>query len=244
MTNLATVISDIHLQPDQPDHPINQAFLKFLYEVAPHSEKLYILGDLFELWLGDDIGLQQFASEIQALKQLNDSGTQIYIQYGNRDFLMRRAFTQAIGAQLLPDEYPAEIGAHKLLMVHGDQLCTEDHQYQKMRRWFRNPVIQWLFLHLPRKKRLAIGLKMRNESEQAGHNKSPQQMDVTETAVKELFDKHPGYRILIHGHTHKPAVHQYHFQGKDYQRYVLSDWRPQSNYLSVTGQAIEIHDLK
>lgn len=237
---LGMVIADIHLQPNHPTHPINQHFLKFLTGVAPKAEALYILGDLFEVWLGDDIGLIQYQTELTALKRLVDSGTQVYVQYGNRDFLMRKNFSKQTGIQLLPDEYPAEIGQHKLLMVHGDQLCTLDAQYQKMRKLFRNPIIQWLFLHLPKAKRMAIGQKMRQGSQQSTQAKNHAIMDVEQASIEQLFTHYPDYNTLIHGHTHRPNLHDFAMQERDYKRYVLSDWRPQATYLQITDSTLEI----
>ncbi|MBO1924334.1 UDP-2,3-diacylglucosamine diphosphatase [Thiomicrorhabdus sp. 6S3-12] len=238
------VIADIHLQPNQPQHPINQTFLRFLQQKAIHAQRLYILGDLFEVWLGDDIGLQQYPTEIQALKALSDSGIELYLQYGNRDFLMRKHFQQTSGVRLLPDEYTLQIGAQEILMLHGDQLCTGDIAYQKMRRIFRNPVIQWLFLHLPKSRRIKIGEKMRQESMQAGKDKNAEIMDITEDALQKLLERHPGCATVIHGHTHKPAQHTHHFNGHDYRRYVLSDWRPATQYLSLNADGIRIHEFE
>ncbi|QKI89378.1 UDP-2,3-diacylglucosamine diphosphatase [Thiomicrorhabdus xiamenensis] len=238
------VIADIHLQPNQLQHPINQTFLRFLQQKAIHAQRLYILGDLFEVWLGDDIGLQQYPTEIQALKELSNSGTELYLQYGNRDFLMRKRFQQASGVHLLADEYTLTIGDREVLILHGDQLCTDDIDYQKMRRIFRNPIIQWLFLHLPKSKRIKIGEKMRQESIQAGKTKNAEIMDITEEALQALLQRHPGCTTVIHGHTHKPAQHTHHFNGQDYQRYVLSDWRPATQYLSLTADGIETHEFE
>lgn len=238
------VIADIHLQPNQPDHPINQTFKRFLHEVAVDADQLIILGDLFELWLGDDISLPQFNAEIAALKQLSEQNVEILVQYGNRDFLMRKAFCKASGAKLLPEEYQLNFGAQKLIMVHGDQLCTDDLQYQKMRRWLRNPLIQWLFLHLPKSKRMKIGAKMRTESKQAGSHKSAQLMDVTQEAIAKLFNRYPNANILVHGHTHKPDFQKRLINNKTICHYVLSDWHPQTNYLSINANEIRIHDFK
>ncbi|WP_165395056.1 UDP-2,3-diacylglucosamine diphosphatase [Thiomicrorhabdus indica] len=237
---LALVIADIHLQPNNPKHPINQHFLSFIQKVAPSSSKLYILGDLFEVWLGDDIGLQDYATELNALKYLIDSGTQVFVQYGNRDFLMKQRFSQTTGIQLLPDEYPAEIGPHKLLMVHGDQLCTLDENYQKMRRWFRKNWVQWLFLKLPQTQRKKIGSKMRQTSNSTGRSKSSEMMDAQESAIVALLNRYPDYHTLIHGHTHQPNHYEFTMNQHSYHRYVLSDWRPQTNYLSIDSQKIQI----
>ncbi|CAN8139113.1 UDP-2,3-diacylglucosamine hydrolase [uncultured Thiomicrorhabdus sp.] len=237
------VIADIHLQPNQPNHPINIAFKRFLKEKALNAKTLIILGDLFEVWLGDDISLALFESEIAALRQLSEQNVEILLQYGNRDFLMRKSFCKASGAKLLPEEYEIQVADQNIIMVHGDQLCTADQQYQKMRRWFRNPIIQWIFLHLPKSKRLSIGNKMRNESKQAGSHKSGQLMDVTKEGIAALVQRHPSANILVHGHTHKPTHEQLQVNGKNIQRYVLSDWRPQTSYLSINDNHIQVLDF-
>lgn len=239
---LAFVIADIHLQSNDPQHPINQHFLQFIQQLAPKSSQLYILGDLFEVWLGDDIGLDDYAVELNAVKRLIDSGTQVFVQYGNRDFLMKKRFTQTTGIQLLPDEYPAEIGPHKLLMVHGDQLCTLDESYQKMRHWFRKPWVQWLFLKLSKKQRRKIGQKMRQTSNSTGRSKSTQIMDAQDVAIAELLQRYPDYHTLIHGHTHQPNYYEFELNHRPYERYVLSDWRPETNYLSIDSKQIQIVD--
>lgn len=238
------IIADIHLQPSQPEHPINLAFKRFLLEVAIDAEQLIILGDLFEVWLGDDISLPLFSEEISALKQLTEKGVQVLVQYGNRDFLMRKAFCEASGSKLLPEEYHARFGHQHIIMVHGDQLCTDDISYQKMRRWLRNPLVQWLFLHLPKSRRKKIGRRMRNQSKQAGSNKNEQLMDVTPKAIAKLFNRHPDANVLIHGHTHKPQYQKRLINNKTIQHYVLSDWRPQSSYLFITENDITIHDYQ
>lgn len=238
---LALVISDIHLQPNNPQHPINQTFLRFLSTTATKAPKLFILGDLFETWLGDDIGLQSYQTELYELKSLVEQGTQVFLQYGNRDFLMRQAFTDYTGITLLPDEYPAKIGTHKILMVHGDQLCTQDIAYQKMRKWFRTPWIQWIFLYLPKKQRLKIGQKMRHNSQSTGRSKSLEVMDAQQSAIEHLMQNYPDYRNLVHGHTHQPNHYQFKLNQQTIHRYVLSDWRPETTYLCIDADQITIN---
>jgi len=239
--SLAYIIADIHLQPNQPEHPINQHFIQFIEQQAPQVASLYILGDLFEVWLGDDIGLQDYKIELAALKKLIDQGTQVFVQYGNRDFLMKKSFFRSTGIQQLPDEYPAEIGPHKILMLHGDQLCTHDEKYQKVRRWFRNPMVQWILLHLSQKRRKKIGQAMRKKSQQAGQQKSMEIMDVAPKTVIETFNRYPDYPVMIHGHTHRPDVHDLVQNDHAKTRYVLGDWRPDTVYISVTETEIEVH---
>ncbi|BBP45740.1 UDP-2,3-diacylglucosamine hydrolase [Thiosulfatimonas sediminis] len=234
------VIADIHLQPNQPEHPINQTFQRFLREATMNVQRLIILGDLFEVWLGDDLSLTQYTTEIALLKSLEQQGCEILVQYGNRDFLMRTAFFQASGANLIGDEYILPFAQQQILMVHGDQLCSADTAYQKMRAWLRNPLIQWLFLHLSKAMRNKIGAKMRNQSQHAGRQKNAQMMDVTTEAINDLLDRHPQAKILIHGHTHKPHYQRRQIKGKAIHHYVLSDWRPQTQYLKITDTEIQI----
>lgn len=233
-------ISDIHLQPD-PNHPINQAFRQFLAQEAIQAEHLYILGDLFEMWVGDDVGLPTYATEIQAIRQLVDKGVPVSILFGNRDFLMRKAFWTATGANYLKQPACIQVANQKIIVLHGDSLCTDDKQYQRMRLLLRNPIVTWLFLKLPAKRRIAIGEKMRANSQKYNLNKAENIMDVAEEAVKKLFARHPQANHMIHGHTHRPAHHTYNISGQTKHRWVLGDWRPETYYLKVTeNQAPEL----
>ena len=217
-------VADIHLQPEA-NHPINQAFEQFLIEEAPKSEALYILGDLFEMWVGDDIGLEQYASIIRKLKFLTDNNLPIYCQYGNRDFLMREAFWQATGIQFLTEPSEVILYQHRYLIMHGDSLCSDDKSYQRMRSILRNPIVQWIFLRLSRARRLAIGQKMRHGSAQHSQNKPQSIMDVNSKAVFDLFKRHPNVQHLIHGHTHRPQHHLIKTENTTLHRWVLGDWQ-------------------
>jgi UDP-2,3-diacylglucosamine hydrolase len=238
-------VADIHLQPE-PDHPINQAFEKFLIDEAPKAEALYILGDLFEMWVGDDIGLEQYASIISKLKFLTDNGLPIYCQYGNRDFLMRESFWQATGIQFLVEPSQVTLYQHTYLIMHGDSLCTDDKSYQRMRSILRNAVVQWLFLNLGRKRRLAIGQKMRQGSAQQSQNKPQAIMDVNTQAVCDLFKQYPNVEHLIHGHTHRPAHHKIESGQQTLHRWVLGDWQTlkdgPSKLLRVSASGPELVD--
>lgn len=237
-SNIHTLcIADIHLQPD-PQHPINRAFRAFLQQEATRANALYILGDLFEMWVGDDIGLVTYAEEIAALKQLTDSGVAVYIQFGNRDFLMRKAFWQATGAHNLKQPQMLEIYHQHYLMLHGDSLCTKDKAYQRMRLLLRNPLVTWLFLRFPAEKRLKIGETMRANSQKHNLNKAENIMDVSESAVQQLLQKHPQATGIIHGHTHRPAHHEYTLNGKPSHRWVLGDWRVANQV--VTMQMLQL----
>ncbi len=238
-------VADIHLQPEA-NHPINQAFQKFLTDEAPKAEALYILGDLFEMWVGDDIGLEQYASIIQQFKFLTDNGLPIYCQYGNRDFLMRESFWSATGIQLLAEPSEITLYQNNYLLLHGDSLCTDDKGYQRMRLILRNPVVQWVFLHLCRKRRLAIGQKMRQGSAQHSQNKPQAIMDVNPLTVRQLFKQHPNVAHIIHGHTHRPEHHLIESDNTTLHRWVLGDWQAlkigPSKLLKVSESGPELID--
>ncbi|MDX1352888.1 MAG: UDP-2,3-diacylglucosamine diphosphatase [Thiomicrorhabdus sp.] len=225
-------MADIHLQPTA-QHPINNAFIQFLQDEAPKADALYILGDLFEMWVGDDIGLQLYAPFITELKKLTENGLAIYVQYGNRDFLMRKAFCQATGVKLLDDMAIVSLYGEPYILMHGDSLCTDDTGYQRMRKIVRNRFVQWLFLHLSRKRRLNIGNKMRQNSKQHSQAKPQQIMDVNQHAVCEVFKQNQQASHLIHGHTHRPKHHIIEAEHKTLHRWVLGDWRPQAQILKI-----------
>lgn len=247
MTPYTLFVADIHLQPD-PNHPINLAFEHFLKQEAEHAEALYILGDLFEVWIGDDVGLNLYKSIIQQLKQLTDQGLPIYLQYGNRDFLMKSAFWKATGVQFLTEPYKVHLYGADYLILHGDRLCTDDKSYQKMRRIFRNPLVIWLFLKLSQKSRILIGQKMRQGSKQRSQTKAEFIMDVNSQAVRELFKQYPGVKHMVHGHTHRPQHHQIEAENSTLHRWVLGDWQapssnaPVSKLLKVSKAGPELID--
>ena len=219
------ILADVHLQPD-PHHPINVLFLNFLKHQAKRAHHVYILGDLFEAWVGDDIGLSTYTEAINALHNLSQQGTKLSIAYGNRDFLMRSAFAKATGARLITQDVIVEtIQSIPFILLHGDTLCTDDAHYQKMRRWFHKRWIQGIFLALPKRKRLNIAHKMRQQSGKATATKSAMIMDVNPKAVDTLFQKYPSSQHMIHGHTHRPACHT---MPDDKTRWVLGDWHPNS----------------
>lgn len=230
------ITADVHLQPDD-QHPINQAFHQFLDTLAPKAEALYLLGDLFEMWVGDDVGIPQYQPIIDKLKRLTDAGLPIYLMYGNRDFLMRNAFWQATGIQWLQE--PAKVNLHgcPALLMHGDALCTEDKAFQRARLLLRNPLVTWLFLKLPQQKRIRIGENMRAKSQKHNLNKAENIMDVSQSAVDALMARYPEVQDLIHGHTHRPALHQTERNGVIQNRWVLGDWRPQVQLLRIDKDA-------
>lgn len=232
-------IADVHLQPDAT-HPINQAFHHFLQTTARQAAAVYILGDCFEMWVGDDVGLVSYAASIAELNALTKSGVPVYMMYGNRDFLMRNAFWQATGAQFIKEPGLVKIGAVSVLIVHGDGLCTDDVEFQRMRKILRHPIVTWLFLCLPQKKRISIGEGMRAKSQKYNLNKAENIMDVNPQAVAALFALHPDVIHLIHGHTHRAAHHTIEQNDLTFHRWVLGDWRPKMQMVEIFNNEIHL----
>ena len=227
-------ISDLHLCESRPE--ITQQFLLFLQSTASQANNLFILGDLFEYWAGDD-ELDDSAQSahhmpvIAALKALSSAGTHLYFIHGNRDFLISNAFAQATGIKLIADPSLIEIEGRRILLSHGDVLCTDDIAYQEFRTQVREPVWQKEFTSQPLKTRKAYIESLRARSEQEKSKKSMEIMDVNIHAVEALFRQYDYPEIMIHGHTHRPNVHQYMLDGHVCTRWVLGDWFEQGSYL-------------
>lgn len=217
-------ISDLHL-PVEPNE-VTGHFLSYLNNLAKEADSIYILGDLFETWVGDDVSLPVYQPVIEALKAVSDSGCRIFLMYGNRDFLMRVEFCRATGIQLINDPTVIQHGDQNLLLMHGDTLCTDDERYQKFRRTVRNPLIQFIFLNLPKRWRENMVAKIRNKTTNDMTMKSAEIMDVAPIAVEQAFRAAHGVcRHLIHGHTHRPATHERLIDGDTTVRHVLTDWQ-------------------
>ncbi|WP_172152270.1 UDP-2,3-diacylglucosamine diphosphatase [Pseudomonas tumuqii] len=227
------LISDLHLEQERPD--ISRAFLHFLESRASEAEALYILGDFFEVWIGDD-AISPFQRSIaQALRQLSDNGTRIYLMHGNRDFMIGQAFCREAGCTLLRDPSLVELGGEKVLLMHGDSLCTQDEAYMRLRRWLRNPLSLFILRNLPLSTRRKLARKLRKESREQTRMKASGIVDVTPAEVPRIMAAH-GVRTLIHGHTHRPAVHQLQVAGQPARRIVLGDWDSQGWALQVDDQ--------
>lgn len=215
---LALFISDLHLQPSHPRNA--EAFHRFLREHAAGAQALYLLGDLFEYWAGDDDLADPFnQSIVRALRAVSDAGVAVYWVAGNRDFLVAQAFAEAAGLTLLPEPHVATIGGLRVTLVHGDAECTADAKYMEFRAMVRQPAWQRQFLAMPLAQRKAIIAGMREGSREAHGTKSYDIMDVAPAAVDALFDA-TGTDVIIHGHTHRPALHRHGAR----RRYVLPDW--------------------
>lgn len=229
------ITADVHLQPDD-QHPINQAFYHFLETDALKADALYIIGDLFEMWVGDDVGIPLYQTVIQKFKRLTQQGLPIYLIFGNRDFLMRKHFWQATGIQFLSEPALINLYGISILLMHGDALCTDDKAFQRARWLLRNPVVTWLFLQLPQQKRIQIGESMRAKSQKYNLNKAENIMDVNQKAVERILQRYPKTHHLVHGHTHRPNQHCFTLQDNQYHRWVLGDWRPETNILKIDSQ--------
>lgn len=240
---LALFISDLHLQPSHP-HTV-AAFFLFLEERAMAAHALYLLGDLFEYWAGDDDLSDPFHQGIaSAIRAVANAGVNVYWIAGNRDFLVGNAFAAAAGLTLLAEPHVTAIGGHRIAMVHGDQECTDDHKYMAFRAQVRDPAWQAQFLALPLAQRKGIIAGMREGSRAAHTTKSDELMDVTPAAIDALHVA-TASDILIHGHTHRPALH---VDGQR-RRYVLPDWEPDAaaprgGWIAITSDgAITRYDL-
>ncbi len=215
-------ISDLHLGPERPE--LTRAFDGFCERLpAQNIARLYILGDLFEAWIGDDDD-SDFAEQVtQILRRLAATGVQILCQRGNRDFLLGARFARRTSCQLLPDYQLVEESGHQALLMHGDLLCTDDRDYQRFRRKVQNPLYRWTLSHLPLSYRRNLALRWRMKSANANANKAENIMDVNLGTVAQIMAQR-GTTTLIHGHTHRPASHALQLGGKPAQRLVLGDW--------------------
>jgi len=225
-------ISDLHLAPDRP--ATVDLFLGLLRRRARRAQALYILGDLFDAWIGDDDDQPPYPEIRAALRELTESGTDCRLLHGNRDFLIGRAFTRDTGCALLPDPTPADLAGTPTLLMHGDLLCTDDVPYQRFRRYIRNPISKRLFLLRSLAKRRAIADNYRRKSGVAMAEKTPAIMDVNQRTVEAYLRRFSAHR-LIHGHTHRPADHVFELDGKPATRLVLAEWRANRGELLVVS---------
>ncbi|WGE87164.1 UDP-2,3-diacylglucosamine diphosphatase [Actinobacillus equuli subsp. haemolyticus] len=217
-------IADLHLNEAQPQ--ITEHFLQFMRQKAPLAESVYILGDFFDFWIGDDEQSELIDQVKNALKILTTSGVKCYFICGNRDFLLGKRFAQETGIEILPDYYLLNLYGHKTLICHGDTLCIDDVKYQQFRRKVHQKWLQWLFLRLPLSLRIRIAQKIRAKSKQDKQSKSADIMDVNPAFTAETVKRFDA-TYLIHGHTHRQAVHS----ETKFTRIVLGDWK--ADYASV-----------
>ena len=235
-------ISDLHLCAQRP--ALTALFLDFLRGRATHADALYILGDLFEYWIGDDAAADaEFAAVIAGLRTLTQTGVPVYVMHGNRDFLLDEEFSKITGCRLLLDPTLIDLYGTPVLLMHGDTLCTDDVDYQNFRRIVRDP--QWIkkFLAQSRDQRNAVVRDLRATSKAAMAEKPPDIMDVNPAAVETVMRSHRVHH-LIHGHTHRPAQHDLLLNGQPARRTVLGDWYEQGSVLECDAHGCVLESLR
>ena len=235
-------IADLHLDTSRP--AIIRLLITFLQQLKGRADALYILGDLFEYWVGDDAldspAAAGFLPVVAELRELADSGVALYFMHGNRDFLVGEQFAAATGCILLPEQHLMDLYGTPTLLFHGDTLCTDDVEYQQVRKLFRNPPWQQQFLALPLEARIRQAEAMRAQSRESMQGKAAAILDVNQQAVEAVFQQ-TGVSRIIHGHTHRPAVHDVALDGKMLQRVVLGDWHEdKGSFLRVDAEKMTL----
>jgi UDP-2,3-diacylglucosamine hydrolase len=232
-------VSDLHL--DAQSTQANERFLTFLRTQGAQARVLYILGDLFEAWIGDDDPDRVKGRICAGLRQLTDGGTPCFVLHGNRDFLLGSEFAARTGCRLLPDPVIATFDDEPVLLTHGDALCVDDHPYQELRTTVRSPTWQQRFLKLPLSTRELLANQVRRGSQAHTSRTIPYVMDVNEAAVSAVW--RTGVGRIIHGHTHRPGIHAATFEGRAVERLVLGAWYEQGSYLLRDSGRYELRDL-
>ena len=233
-------ISDLHLEPARPE--IGEQFLAFLAGPAREADALYILGDLFEAWIGDDDPNPYYAQMKSAIRALSDSGVPVFFMHGNRDFMIGERFAAEAGVTLLDDPHPIELHGENVLLSHGDALCTDDVEYQKVRAMTRNPDWQAMMLSKSIEERIAFAMQAREQSLARGESMTEEIADVNQGAVEQAL-RDSGADILLHGHTHRPAVHPFHVDGRPVHRIVLGDWYEQGSMVEWDDDGPRLEEL-
>lgn len=236
-------ISDLHLAEERP--AMTSLFLRFLAGTASTAAEIFILGDLFEFWVGDDTLDEPLNRDVaDALSRLARAGTRVSFMHGNRDFLAGDRFFAATGSRSLVDPTVISLHGVRTLLMHGDTLCTDDHDYQRFRAYVHDPEVQRQFLALPLAARRQQVGQTRARSEQLKQLKSAEIMDVAEAAVMAAL-RSAGYPPrLVHGHTHRPARHELVVDGHQCERWVLADWYRQGEYLRIDADGVTRHPLQ
>ncbi|WGW01870.1 UDP-2,3-diacylglucosamine diphosphatase [Vibrio sp. YMD68] len=232
-------ISDLHLSPIRPD--ITQCFIDFMRNDAVNATRLYVLGDLFEFWIGDDDN-SEFSLLIQKeFKRLVNLGVECYFTQGNRDFLVGKRFAKQTGMTLLKDETVIDLYGRKAVILHGDTLCTLDIKYLEYRKKVHQPWLQWMFNRIPFFIKKRIVSKVQSDIKEDKQRKSMDIMDVTPDEVVSVMDKH-GVNLMIHGHTHRPNIHQVSTSNGEGTRIVLGDWYTQGSILVYDKSGFKLQE--
>lgn len=230
-SNSVVFISDLHLSAANPG--LTALFMQLLQGPVKGVQALYILGDLFDVWVGQDIHTEYQQTIQTALAAVVKSGTAVYFMHGNRDFLMQNDYLKTAGIQRLSDPTVINLHGTPTLLMHGDTLCTQDKAYQRFRRLAQNPITRWLFLRLSIKTRDNISKKLRAKSQRYQKTQSLSILDVTEVAVEQAMRKHQVTQ-LIHGHVHRPNIHDVSYNNQLGKRLVLGDWHKQASLIIST----------
>src|SRR5262245_7724182 len=234
-------ISDLHLDAQHPE--ISRQFLAFLAGPAAQADALYILGDLFEVWIGDDDPEPEKRRIIAGLRALTDQGVPCYVMHGNRDFLLGERFCKQSGCRLLQDPTIISVHGERVLAMHGDTLCTDDHSYQKLRAMVRDPGWQEMFLALSHDQRRMLAEQARAGSKAHIAQAMSEIMDVNPQAVLAAM-RAAGVKLLLHGHTHRPDVHRFELDGTRAARIVLGDWHEQGSVLRWDDGGFDLQSLR
>jgi len=227
--------SDLHLSASTP--VIAKNYLALLQKEGIKSEAIYILGDFFEYWLGDDGITPEHQPILGALRHLSDSGIPLYFMHGNRDFLIGDTFAELTGCTILSDPTVIDLYGTPTLLMHGDLLCTDDIEYLAFREQVRNPAWQQHFLSLDMNARIEMAKQARDASKSSMQNKSEEIMDVNQATVEDYMNN-AKVTHMIHGHTHRPAIHSFDINGDTAQRIVLGDWGDKPSYLIAKPEGI------
>ncbi len=233
-------ISDLHLEADRPE--ITDQFLRFLETEALSADSLYILGDLFESWVGDDDPNDHYAWIKQALGKLTRKQVPVYFMHGNRDFMIGETFASETGVVLLTDPKVANIYGDRVLLSHGDAYCTDDVEYQSVRKMTRNPTWQAMMLQKSLEERLAFAAQARNASRSRDDTLNEDIVDVNCDAIDTAL-RNAGVRTMLHGHTHRPAVHEFELDGEPARRIVLGDWYEQGSVVRWDDSGPALYEL-
>ncbi len=240
MNTITYFISDLHLSPERGD--ITECFERFMREQALHADALYVLGDLFEAWIGDD-DISSFTHHIADIFKTVSHKVPTYFIHGNRDFLVGQSFCQSAGITLLPEQAVIDLYGTPTLILHGDELCSLDVNYQRFRRIVRHPLTRSLLTALPLAYRKKLARKARAKSVASQQGRNMDSMDVVHSDVVNALNHH-GVRHMVHGHTHKPNIHSFKLAEGVGQRIVLGDWYDQGSILEVSADGLQLKTLK
>jgi len=244
MDKVIHLISDLHLTQSRAD--LFGLFKHYMLKIAPKSNQLFVLGDLFEVWIGDDCLLEKnpatqlYHEVISLFENYTKQHGELFFMHGNRDFLLSEKFAKSTGGQLISEPFLINLLENKVALMHGDILCTDDVAYQEFRSMVRNPSWQQEFLSYPIEKRVEIAAELREQSKQAQTEKTNEIMDVNQDSVTDFF-KQNDIDWLIHGHTHRQATHKLIVNNKNVKRIVLSDWDSKGFYLAIDNQSCSEH---